>query len=209
MILFLFSLFKKIEKLENFKYQEYIIPDSVKNLTNIYLLCDIKLIRQVNNWKPDEVGGFEVQLDDFSELEKMSPMIYSTVGYQLNVQTIKELNPQIFNWLELQNLNVWVIITLISLVAGITMISTLLIIVLENSRQIGLLKTIGADDKLISTTFSYISLNILFRGLIIGNIAGIRCCVFTIQIRIYNIRRRILLPHKSSHKFHFDRLSFN
>lgn len=140
---------------------------------NIYLLCDIRLIRQVNNWKPDEVGGFEVQLNDFSQLERLTPMIYSVVGYQLNVQTIKELNPQIFNWLELQNLNVWVIITLITLVAGITMISTLLIIVLENSRQIGLLKAMGADDKLISSTFGYISFNILLRGLLIGNIIGL------------------------------------
>ena len=148
---------------------------------NIYLLCDLRLIRQVNNWKPDEVGGFEVQFNDFSQLEKLSPVVYSIVGYQLNVQTIKELNPQIFNWLELQNLNVWVIISLITLVAGITMISTLLIIVLENSRQIGLLKALGADDKLISTTFSYISLKILFKGLLIGNIAGLGLAFLQLQ----------------------------
>jgi lipoprotein-releasing system permease protein len=169
---FLVFFIRKDRKVRKLKITGIYNTGLSEEFDNIYLLCDLRLIRQVNNWKPDEVGGFEVILNNFNELDKIAPVVYSTVGYQLNVQTIKEINPQIFNWLELQNLNVWVIIALITLVAGITMISTLLIIVLENSRHIGLLKAMGASDQLVSKTFRYISLKILFKGLVIGNIAG-------------------------------------
>jgi len=97
------------------------------------------------------------------------------------VQNVKELYPQIFNWLELQNLNVIVIIVLISLIAGTTMISTLLILILENKRPIGLLKALGANDQTLSETFLKLSSKILIRGLLIGNIIGLGLAYIQLQ----------------------------
>jgi lipoprotein-releasing system permease protein len=94
------------------------------------------------------------------------------------VQTIKDIYPQIFNWLELQNLNVIVILVLICLIAGTTMISTLLILILENTRPIGLLKALGTSDQTLTSTFLKLSSKILFRGLLLGNIIGIGLAYF-------------------------------
>ena len=144
-----------------------------EDFDNLYILCNLALIRKINNWKADEIGGYEVNLNNISQLDEVSKEIYQRVDYQTNVQTIRDIYPQIFNWLDLQNLNVIVIITLISMVAGITMISTLLILVLENSRQIGLLKALGAEDKLINKTFRKVASSILLRGMLWGNILGL------------------------------------
>lgn len=144
-----------------------------EDFDNLYILCNLALIRKINSWKADEIGGYEVNLNNISQLDKVSKEIYQRVDYQTNVQTIRDIYPQIFNWLDLQNLNVIVIITLISMVAGITMISTLLILVLENSRQIGLLKALGAEDKLINKTFRKVASSILLRGMLWGNILGL------------------------------------
>ena len=108
-----------------------------------------------------------------NNIDIISKEVYDKVDYQTNVQTVKEIYPQIFNWLELQNLNVIVIIVLISLIAGTTMISTLLILILENRRPIGLLKAIGASDQTLSKTFLKLSSKILIRGLLIGNFIGL------------------------------------
>jgi lipoprotein-releasing system permease protein len=144
-----------------------------EDFDNIYILCNLDLIRKINNWEKDEIGGYEVNITSLDLLDKVSKEVYQRVDYQTNVQTIRDIYPQIFNWLDLQNLNVIVIITLISMVAGITMISTLLILVLENSRQIGLLKALGAEDKLINITFRKVASSILLRGMLWGNILGL------------------------------------
>ncbi len=170
---FLVFFIQKDRKVRKLKISGIYQTGLSDDFDNLYLLCDIRFIRKINNWEQDQVGGFEIFLKDFDKLEKMTPLVYKETGYQLNTQTVKELYPQIFNWLELQNLNVMVIITLITLVAGITMISTLLILVLENTRQIGLLKAMGASDNLVGKTFGLVALNILIKGLLIGNILGI------------------------------------
>ena len=144
-----------------------------EDFDNLYVIGDLKLIQKINNWKADDVGGYEVIINDFNKLNTVSENIYNQIGYKYNTQTVVEEYPQIFNWLELQNLNVIVIITLITLVAGITMISTLFILVIENSKQIGLLKAMGSPDILIRKTFLYVSFSILSKGILIGNIIGI------------------------------------
>ena len=144
-----------------------------EDFDNLYVIGDLKLIQKINNWKADEVGGYEVIINDFNKLNTVSENIYNQIGYKYNTQTVVEEYPQIFNWLELQNLNVIVIITLITLVAGITMISTLFILVIENSKQIGLLKAMGSPDLLIRKTFLYVSFSILSKGILVGNIIGI------------------------------------
>ncbi len=148
---------------------------------NLYLLCDIRLLQQVNNWKNNEVGGYEVFANEGYNEESTYEALYKKAGYKLNTKSTKELYPQLFNWLELQNLNVIVIIGLICLVAGITMISTLLVLIMENTKEIGILKSIGANDKFIGRVFGSVAFYILLKGLLIGNI--IACSLAILQMK--------------------------
>ncbi|MEP7170814.1 MAG: FtsX-like permease family protein, partial [Bacteroidota bacterium] len=134
------------------------------------VFCDIANIRQLNDWTNEQVGGFEVMLKDFNNLDKAGQKIYNETGFKFKTETIKELYPQIFNWLDLLNINVIIIIVLMIIVAGINMISTLLIIILENTPMIGMLKAIGAEDISIRKIFLYVSVYIITIGLVIGNV---------------------------------------
>ena len=149
-----------------------------EDFDNLYVFCSMNVIQRVNNWDSTQVAGFEIKVDDLNKLDFIHKEIYDKVDYQTNVQTVKEIYPQIFNWLELQNLNVIVIIVLISLIAGTTMISTLLILILENRRPIGLLKAIGASYQILTQTFLNLSSKILIRGLLLGNIVGLGLAYF-------------------------------
>jgi len=134
-----------------------------------YLFGDIGHIRKLNGWNLNQVSGVEIRINDWKKLSEISNEVYEIAGYNLNTQTIKQLYPQIFDWIEIQDLNVLVILVLMSLVSGITMISTLLILILEHTRDIGLLKAMGAGNKSIRKIFIYTSVNITFYGLLWGN----------------------------------------
>ena len=152
-----------------------------EDFDNLYIFCSMNVIQKVNNWDSTQVAGFELKVDDLNNIDIISKEVYDKVDYQTNVQTVKEIYPQIFNWLELQNLNVIVIIVLISLIAGTTMISTLLILILENRRPIGLLKALGANDQTLTKTFLSLSSKILIRGLLLGNVIGLGLAYFQLK----------------------------
>ena len=135
----------------------------------MYVFGDIRHIRKLNGWDETLVSGIEINLNDFSELNTMAEKVYDIIGYKLNTQTIKQLYPQIFDWIEIQDLNVLIILILMALVSGITMISTLLILILEHTRDIGMLKAMGATNASIRKIFIYASVNITFWGLLWGN----------------------------------------
>lgn len=135
----------------------------------MYVFGDIRHIRKLNGWDENLVSGVEINLTDFSELNTMAEKVYNIIGYKLNTQTIKQLYPQIFDWIEIQDLNVLIILILMALVSGITMISTLLILILEHTRDIGMLKAMGSSNASIRKIFIYASINITFFGLLWGN----------------------------------------
>jgi len=135
----------------------------------MYVFGDIRHIRKLNGWDNNQVSGIEINIRDFNRLNEMSDKVYNIIGFKLNTQTIKQLYPQIFDWIEIQDLNVLIILILMALVSGITMISTLLILVLEHTRDIGMLKALGATNAGIRKIFIYASVNITFYGLLWGN----------------------------------------
>lgn len=139
----------------------------------MYVFGDIEHIRKLNGWDDNLVSGIEVNIIDFARLNPMADKVYQIIGYKLNTQTIKQLYPQIFDWIEIQDLNVIIILILMALVSGITMISTLLILILEHTRDIGLLKALGASNAGIRRIFIYTSVNITFFGLLWGNAAAL------------------------------------
>lgn len=142
----------------------------------LYAYCDIDLVRKLNNWSPKEAGGVEVLLKPGANTATMLDQIHSKVGYSYQASSIQEIYPQIFNWLELQNTNVVIIIALILAVSGVSMISTLLIIILNRTRMIAVLKSLGAKNSLIRNVFIRLSLPVVVKGMVIGNFIGIGLC---------------------------------
>ena len=157
----------------------------------MYVYGDIGQIQKLNGWAKSQVSGFEVFITDFGQLNEMAAKVNDATGFDLKTQTIRELYPQMFDWLDLQDMNVIIILALMVLVAAITMISTLLILILERTQMIGTLKALGASDTSVRKIFLYQAALILGRGLLWGNLAGITLCLVQQQWGI------IKLPQES------------
>ena len=146
------------------------------------MLCftDYRIPVRLNGWEQDQCSGAEIIVSNFDQLNEVAREIQETVNHEtdhygeaLTSQTIIEAYPQIFQWLELLDINVWIILTLMVCVAGFTMISGLLIIILERTQMIGMLKALGARNAAIRHTFLWFAVFIISRGLILGNLLGV------------------------------------
>ena len=157
-----------------------IYETSLEEFDKIYVFCDIGHIKRLNGWDDDQVSGFEVFIDNFGRLDEMTSAVRAAIGYQLfrdedkfNVISIRDKYPQIFDWLNFQDINVIIIILLMLTVAGFNMISNLLILILEKTNMIGILKALGSHDKIIRKVFLYQAAYLIGKGLFWGNIIGI------------------------------------
>jgi lipoprotein-releasing system permease protein len=142
-----------------------------------FVIGDIRQIQRLNKWKEDEIGGFEILLEDFDRLHEIASNVYSSISYDLNASNIKNIYPQIFDWLALMDVNVNIILALMVLVAGITMISILLILIIERTSMIGILKALGGNNLFVRKVFLYKSFTIVLYGLFWGNLVGVGFCV--------------------------------
>ena len=158
-----------------------IYQTGLEQFDNLYVLADIAHIQKRNGWSKNQVGGFEVLIDNYKDLDKLGKYVYSDVGYDLHSSTIKEQNPDIFNWLELQDLNVNVIIILMIIVAVINIISALLILILERTNMIGILKALGMPNWNVRKIFMYNATHLIIKGLLWGNVIGIAICLLQQQ----------------------------
>lgn len=143
-------------------------------------LTDLYTVNKLNGWMPDQYSGAELTVADFNRLDETHQRVMDKVnrtsdgyGETYSSNTIVEMNPQIFSWLDLMDLNVWIIMGLMIAVAGVTIISGLLIIILERTQMIGLLKALGSHNSQIRHTFLWFAFFIIGKGLIIGNIIGL------------------------------------
>jgi lipoprotein-releasing system permease protein len=146
----------------------------------MYVFCDIGHIKRLNGWRDDQISGFEIFINDFDKLEEMTDAVRTTIGYRIaedeekfKVRNIREKYPQIFDWLNFQDVNVIIIIFLMLVVAGFNMISGLLILILEKTNMIGILKALGSDDITIRRVFIYQAAYLISKGLFWGNLIGI------------------------------------
>ncbi|MEX2596276.1 MAG: FtsX-like permease family protein [Salibacteraceae bacterium] len=137
------------------------------------MLCDMRHIQKLNGWDESQVAGYEVLLHNYSDLEQLDRIIDEHISYAFTTLKITDQFMDIFGWLELQDMNVFVILTLMILVSGINMISALLVLILERTNMIGLLKAMGARNKNISRIFLYNAAYLIFIGIIIGNVIGL------------------------------------
>lgn len=165
-----------------------IYETSLEEFDKMYVFCDIAHIRRLNGWEDNQVSGFEIFIDDFDRLDTMEKAVRDAVGYRiseeeenLKVQSIRNRYPQIFDWLDFQDLNVIIIILLMLVVAGFNMISGLLILILEKTNMIGILKALGSDDITIRRTFLYQAAWLIGKGLLWGNVAGIGLAILQLK----------------------------
>ena len=147
---------------------------------DLFLLTDLYTVNRLNSWKPDQVSGIELEVTDYNRLEEIKEDIRTQIdassdsyGSTYYTQTVEESNPQIFAWLDLLDMNVWVILILMTGVAGFTMISGLLIIILERTNMIGVLKALGADNLAIRQVFLSFSVLLIGKGMFWGNLIGL------------------------------------
>jgi len=150
----------------------------------IFIFADIRHIIKLNNWDNNEITGYEITLDDFDQTNNLARQIdivaasrISPDGGMLRTTTIAQLQPQILGWLDLLDTNVLVILVLIVLVAGFNMISGLLIIILERTAMIGILKALGKQNWNIRKVFLYLASFIISKGILWGNIIGVSICI--------------------------------
>jgi len=147
---------------------------------NIFIVTDIRIIQRLNGWENDQVSGIEILVNDYDKLDQIRDEVFFEMmsyrdkdGNTFYTRSIKEMNPMIFSWLDLLDMNVWVIIILMLIISGFTIISGLLIIILERTNMIGILKTMGAKSYSIRKTFMYVSSFIVLKGMLWGNIIAL------------------------------------
>lgn len=137
------------------------------------VIGDIREVQKINKWTENEVGGFEVLLNNFDDVVQKGDEIYGSIGATLNSMTIIDNNPAIFEWIELFDNNVWFIIGIMILIAGINMITALLVLILERVQMIGILKALGSSNWSIRKIFLYNASSLILKGLFWGNIIGL------------------------------------
>ncbi len=138
-----------------------------------YIIGDIKHIQKINKWEENQVGGFEIFVHDFDDLQETGFQVYSNIDPTLNAYTIAEKFPAIFEWLSLFDTNIIVIIGIMILIAGINMITALLVLILERTQMIGILKALGSNNWSIRKIFLYNASYLIGKGLLWGNFVGI------------------------------------
>jgi lipoprotein-releasing system permease protein len=171
-----------------------IYETSLEEFDKMYVYCDIAHIKRLNGWRNDQISGFEIFIKDFDKLDEMTNDVRDAIGYKITedqtkfkVTNIRLRYPQIFDWLNFQDINVIIIILLMLIVAGFNMISGLLILILEKTNMIGVLKSIGAEDFTIRRVFIYQAAYLIGKGLFWGNLIGIGLAFLQLKTGIFTL----------------------
>ena len=166
-----------------------IYDSGVSEFDEILVIGDITQIQKLNKWGSDDIGGLEILINDLDQLESINKKVYNKIGFDLNTRTVIDNNPQLFDWLELQNMNVKVILILMLIVGAINMIVALFILIIERSQLIGILKALGSKNWEIRKIFIYHSLYLILIGMFWGNLLALTLCWIQKQFNIIELDR--------------------
>lgn len=150
-----------------------IVNTGFSDFDNNLAIIDLKHIQKLNYWEEGQTGSYELFVKDFSQLEANTEAVQDLTGYDYQVLPVNEIYSSLFSWLEMVDVNGIIIITLMLLVAGVNMITALLILILERANMVGLVKSMGMSNASVRKVFFYVSVKLLVRGLLIGNAIGI------------------------------------
>jgi lipoprotein-releasing system permease protein len=166
-----------------------IYDTGLEDFDKLYVLCDIRHIRRLNGWETDEAGLLEIRVDDIKKLEEVTRAVYQVIPVDLNVSNIQDNYPQIFDWLQLQDINVVVILILMIAVSAMAMTSALVILIIEKTRIIGTMKALGASNGLMRQVFLAAAAIIAFKGMLWGNLVGVLLMWLQSHFRLVRLPR--------------------
>ncbi|MFZ6023171.1 MAG: ABC transporter permease [Bacteroidota bacterium] len=153
-----------------------IYKTGIEEYDKLFIMGDLRLIRRINEWRDDQSGGYEIFVNDYKQMDTISKMLSAALPAEWMSRTIREVYPNIFDWLDIQDVNRDVIFIVMSAVAIINLITCLLILILERTRMIGVLKALGAGNWAIQKIFLYHASVITFTGIVLGAFLGIGIC---------------------------------
>lgn len=161
-----------------------IYSTNFEDYDKLFMIVGLNTVQRLNSWDANQVSGLELRVKDYSRLQEVKDDLFFQMagshdgdGNALFTRSIEDINPMIFSWLSLLDMNVWVIIILMLAVSGFTMISGLLIIILERANMIGILKALGCHNTDIRKIFLYISSFLIIKGMIWGNVIALIICI--------------------------------
>ncbi len=171
-----------------------IYQTGLEEFDHMFVLIDIRHVKRLNSWEDDQISGFDIYLDDINQIEEKEYVLRNLVlshveenAPLLRVINIKRKFPHIFDWLNLLDMNVWIILGLMILVAGFNMISGLLVIILERTQMIGILKSMGAANLNVQKVFLYLSVFLVGEGMLWGNVLGLTLAFLQYQFEIIHL----------------------
>lgn len=153
-----------------------IYKTGIEEYDKLIAIGDLKLVQRLNNWSPDQIGGYEIFLHDFKQMDRVNEDIIPWLPIGLQGNTIRNIYPNIFDWLALQNKTIYIVLIIMIAIALLNLVTCLLILVLERTRMVGILKALGARTPTIQLMFWYHGAVITCTGLLIGNIVGLLVC---------------------------------
>jgi lipoprotein-releasing system permease protein len=153
-----------------------IFKTGIEEYDKLIALGDLKLIQRLNDWEPNQVGGYEVMLNDYRRMDEISERILYRIPIEYKSSTIEQIFPNIFDWLYLQNKTIAIVLIIMVVIATLNLITCLLILVLERTRMVGILKALGSKNFTIQKIFLFHGAIISLTGLLGGNILGLLVC---------------------------------
>ena len=153
-----------------------IFKTGIEDYDKIIAIGDLKLIQRLNNWKANEIGGYELFTTDYRNADRVDSVVFSQLPQTWGSRTTVETTPNIFQWLDLQNTTIVLVLIIMIVVATLNLVTCLIILVLERTRMIGILKAVGTPNFSIQRIFLYQGSYITVFGLVLGNIAGLLIC---------------------------------
>ena len=153
-----------------------IYETGLEDIDNNFIVGNFGQIKRLNRWDDNQAGGFEVFIDDFDKIDERAQFLKAEIPFDLTAESLKRKNEKIFQWLDLFDMNIYIIIAIMLMVASLNMIMALFIIILERAQLIGILKTLGANNLSIRNIFLRQSASLIIKGMFWGNLIGIGFC---------------------------------
>lgn len=171
----LISFIDEVPRIKKFKITG-IYKTNLEEIDKNFIITNIQTIQNINKWNSNQIAGFEIKIKNLKLEKETINEIESIIPFNMHAKSIKTVYPQIFDWLKIQDYNFLIIMILMSIICIANIINCILIIAIDKIKFIGIIKTFGYNNKMINKIFFNISKNIITKGIIIGNIAGITIC---------------------------------